>query len=169
MAAALRRRFRPEPVRHHSGGHQVSASPLVMASANKIDVIGPAILQASLTDIPLDGIVVHPTDWWSMRLAKDTDSKYIPGDPQAPVALNLFRLPVVPTQAITVGNFLVGAFSAQTLYDRWKARVEIGFVKDDFTKNLVTILGEERVGLANKRPEALIKGAYATAITDLTS
>ncbi|TMJ19552.1 MAG: phage major capsid protein [Alphaproteobacteria bacterium] len=127
---------------------------------NEIDTIALAILQASLTDIPPDGVVLHPSDWWRMRLLKDGEGKYILGDPGVVAEPRLFGLPVVTTQAMTVDKFLVGAFKAQTLYDRWSARVEVGFVNDDFTKNLVTVLGEERIGFAAKRPEALIYGDF---------
>lgn len=125
-----------------------------------IDTIGLAILQAALTEIPPDGIVVHPVDWWKMRLTKDENGRYIMGDPAIVVPPSIFGLPVVPTPAMTAGEFLVGAYGAQTLYDRWTARVEVGFVNDDFTKNLVTVLGEERIGLAAKRPEALVHGQF---------
>lgn len=40
---------------------------------------------------------------------------------------------------------------------------------DNFRKNLVTVLAEERIGLAAKRPEAFTKGTYAAAITDFAS
>ncbi|MCM2440565.1 phage major capsid protein [Agrobacterium vitis] len=136
------------------------AAPMVIADANEIDKIGLAILQASLTNTPPDGIVIHPSDWWRMRLTKDADGKYLLGDPQTAVQPSLFGLPVVTTEAMTADKFLVGSFQSQTLYDRWEARVEVGFENDDFTRNLVTILGEERIGLATKRPEALIYGDF---------
>jgi HK97 family phage major capsid protein len=136
------------------------APTIVVEKANKIDTIGLAILQASLTDVPPDGIVIHPADWWAMRLTKDADGKYILGDPMAAVQPSLFGLPVVPTQAMEQDDFLVGAFGAQTLYDRWKARVEAGFENDDFTRNMVTVLGEERIGFAAKHPQALITGGF---------
>lgn len=124
------------------------------------DVIGLAILQATKTDLLPDGIVIHPTDWWRMRLTKDANGKYILGDPGVPVKPSLFGLPVVSTMAMDEGNFLVGPFKEQRLYDRWEARVEMAFVNDDFTRNLVTILGEERVGFAAKQAEAMITGAF---------
>lgn len=136
---------------------------LDIVSANAIDRIGAAILQGSLTDIPPDGIVMHPSDWWRIRLSKDADGKYIMGDPGQVVQPSMFGLPVVATQSQAAGNFLVGAFKSQTLYDRWEARVEAGFENDDFTRNMVTLLGEERVGFKPERPEALIKGEFAPA------
>lgn len=139
-------------------------APITIEGINKIDVIGLAILQASLTDISPDGVVIHPYDWWEMRLLKDAQGNYILGNPQTVTQPVLFGLPAVVTPAMTATDFLVGAFNEQTLYDRWEARVEVGFVNDDFIKNLVTILGEERVGLAAKRPQALITGDFNDAI-----
>lgn len=137
------------------------ADPLGMVSPNGIDTIGAAILQASLTDIPPDGVVLHPADWWKMRMLKDADGNYILGAPGAPVSPSLFGLPVVATQAMAAGEFLVGAFSAQTLYDRWEARVDVSTEHADFfTRNLCAIRCEERIGLAVKRPEAIIHGTF---------
>jgi HK97 family phage major capsid protein len=142
------------------------ASPITPPDVTQeIDVIGQAILQAALTNTPPDGIILHPGDWWRMRLAKDSTGEYILGDPAAAdKAPFLWGLPVVPTQAITARKFMVGSFKSQTLYDRMEPRVEVGFVNDDFTRNLVTLLGEERVGLAAKVPTALIYGDFDTAL-----
>ncbi len=47
------------------------------------------------------------------------------------------------------------------LYDRHRTRIEISTEHDDFfTRNLVAICGEERIGMAAKRPEALIYGDF---------
>lgn len=135
--------------------------PIGMTTPNGIDTIGAAILQASLTDIPPDGVVLHPADWWKMRMLKDADGNYILGAPGAPVAPSLFGLPVVATQAMAAGEFLVGAFSAQTLYDRWEARVDVSTEHADFfVRNLCAVRCEERIGLALKRPEAIIHGTF---------
>ena len=137
------------------------SDPMSLVQPTMIDLIGAAILQCSLTDVPPDGIVIHPSDWWRMRLLKDADGKYILGDPGANVTPMLFGLPVVPTQAQTIDKFLVGSFRSQTLYDRHRTRIEISTEHDDFfTRNLVAIRGEERIGMAAKRPEALIYGDF---------
>ncbi len=137
------------------------ADPLSLASPNMIDMIGTAVLQSALADFPATGIVIHPADWWRMRLLKDSDGKYILGDPQAVIQPSLFGLPVVATKSMAVDKFLVGDFrSAGTLYDRWAPRVEVGYVNDDFTRNLVTVLAEERVAFAIKHGEALTYGDF---------
>lgn len=147
-----------------------AAGSLVIASATKLDVIGAAILQNTLAEEPVTGIVVHPSDWTGMRLLKNADGEYIMGPPGADVEPRLFGVPTVVTPAIGAGNFLVGNFQRATLYDRWQARVEISTEdSDNFRKNLCTILAEERIGLAVKNAAAFTKGSYATAITDLAS
>jgi HK97 family phage major capsid protein len=126
-----------------------------------IDQIGKAVLQSALADFPATGIVVHPADWWRMRLQKDGDGNYRLGNPQVMARPSLFGLPVVATKSMPVDKFLVGDFaSAATLYDRWQPRVEVGYVNDDFTRNLVTILAEERLALAVKQGDALIYGDF---------
>lgn len=68
-------------------------------------------------------------------------------------------------------RFLVGNFrGSATLYDRMSARVELSTEDgNNFVKNLVTLLCEQRIGLAVKQPTGFTKGTFAAAITDLTS
>ena len=138
------------------------ADPLGLAAPTMLDTVGTAILQAALAEFPADGIILHPADWMRIRLLKDADGRYILGDPQATVAPNLFGVPVVATQAMAVDSFLVGNFmAAATLYDRWAARVEVSTEHADFfTRNLVAILAEERLGLAIKQRSALVYGDF---------
>lgn len=80
-------------------------------------------------------------------------------------------LPVVTTAAMAVDKFLVGNFAqGATLYDRMSARVEISTeASDNFRRNKVTVLAEERIALAVKNTLASTKGAFSDAIVDLTS
>jgi HK97 family phage major capsid protein len=124
-----------------------------------IDTLRLAMLQAALAEYPATGHVLHPTDWARIELTKDTTGRYIIGNPQGTIGPTLWGLPVVATQAIAADKFLTGAFRlGAQLFDRWDARVELGYVNDDFTKNLITILAEERLALAVYRPEAFIYG-----------
>lgn len=135
--------------------------PLALSSPTMLDMIGSAILQSALAEFPATGVVVHPADWWRMRLLKDADGKYLLGDPQKAAQPMIFGLPVVPTQAMTVDKFLVADFqSAATLYDRWVPRIETGYVNDDFTRNLVTIRAEERIAMAVKHTAAITYGDF---------
>lgn len=136
---------------------------------NFIDVIGLALLQNSNAEHPADGVIMHPSDWMRIRLTKNSQGEYIYGPPSEAVAPRIFGVPVVATQAMTIDKFLVGEFQrAATIFDRWEARVELGFVDDDFIKNLITLLGEERLAFAVKRPKALTYGDFSDAVTAAT-
>lgn len=135
-------------------------APTTISDINIFDVMRLAMLQAALAEYPATGHVLHPTDWAIIETTKDTTGRYIIGNPQGTTSPTLWALPVVATQAITVRKFLTGAFKlGAQVFDRWTARVEIATEnEDDFIKNLVTILAEERVALAVYRPEAFIYG-----------
>ncbi|MFN6934942.1 MAG: phage major capsid protein, partial [Tsuneonella sp.] len=148
-----------------------TANLAVVSTPTKIDVIRFAMLQASLAEFPPNGVVLHPTDWAGIETTKDTAGAYIIGNPQDSAQPRLWGLPVVATQAMTLDKFLVGAFGmGAQIFDRSDASVEISTEdSDNFRKNLVTILAEERLALAVYRPEAFVKGDFSDQITDLTS
>ncbi|WP_111860882.1 phage major capsid protein [Acinetobacter sp. CFCC 10889] len=125
-----------------------------------LDTLRFAMLQAILAEYPASGHVLNPIDWTNIETLKDTSGQYIIGNPQGAINPTLWALPVVQTQALTAGKFLTGAFSmGAQIFDRWLSRVEVATEnEDDFIKNLVTILAEERLALAVYRPEAFIYG-----------
>ena len=136
------------------------AAPGGLTSAQAMDQMRLAMLQAELAEYPATGHVMNPIDWTRIELLKDTTGRYIIGNPQGTTAPSLWGLPVVATAAIAQDKFLTGAFKlGAQLFDRWLARVEVATEnEDDFIKNLVTILAEERLALAVYRPEAFIYG-----------
>lgn len=136
------------------------AAPGGLTAATALDQMRLAMLQAVIAEYPATGHVMNPIDWARLELLKDTQGRYIIGQPQGVIQPTLWGLPVVATQAIAQDKFLTGAFKlGAQLFDRWMARVEVATEnEDDFIKNLVTILAEERVALAVYRPEAFIYG-----------
>lgn len=141
----------------------------VTANITRIDTLRFAILQAALAEYFPDGIVLNPTDWAMIETTKDADGRYIIGNPQDGAQPRLWRKPVVETTAMTADKFLVGAFKmGAELFVREDASVQISTEdSDNFRKNLVTILAEERAALADYRPEAFIKGDFSDAEADL--
>lgn len=134
-----------------------------VAGDTRFDTLLHAIEQAEVAELPASGIILNTSDWYAMLGIKDGDGNYISGGPLANVPERIWRLPIVWTNAMTKGNFLVGAFeTAATIYDREQTTIEFGYENDDFTRNLVTVLGEERLALAVKRPEAIIYGSFPT-------
>ncbi|MBP2495389.1 HK97 family phage major capsid protein [Methylobacterium sp. PvP062] len=148
---------------------QASAfSPAFAPTARtEIDDLRLAILQAQLARLPVDGFVVHFTDWAKMELTKDDSGQYILANPLRLAGPTLWGLPVVATEAPEFeGEFLAGAFqTGAQLFDREDANVVISTENvDDFEKNMVSIRCEERLALAVKRPEAFVTGAFGAAV-----
>ncbi|QEY15472.1 phage major capsid protein [Cellvibrio sp. KY-GH-1] len=130
-----------------------------------IDQLRLALLQAELAEYYADGIVLSPIDWASIELTKDTQNKYILANPFGLTMPTLWSRPVVATQSMDAGDFLVGAFKlGAQVYDREDANVVISTEdKDNFSKNMITIRAEERLALAVYRPEAFVKGEFEVA------
>lgn len=122
---------------------------------------------STATGLDADALVINPTDYQALRLAKDANDQYYGGGfffgeyaqggivQQPPV----WGLKTVITPAITAGTVLVGAFAqAATLYRKGGVQVEATNTdQDDFVKNKVTIRAEERVALAVRQPTAFVK------------
>lgn len=148
-----------------------SAPITIAATVTKIDVIRLAMLQAFLAEYPPNGVVMHPTDWATIELTKDLGGNYLMANPAGNLEKRLWGLPVVDTQAMTIDKYMVGAFQlGAQIFDREDANVTIATEDDqNFTKNLVTILAEERLALAVYRPEAFVKGDFSDNITSSTA
>lgn len=130
-----------------------------------IDTIGTAIMQAAGDDeIDPSFVVLNPLDAWRVRMTKDNDKRYILGDPNSQVPPNIWDLTIVPTNAMTVGSFLVGSSSpvAAEYRPRLEINVEVSTEdSDNFEKNLVTVRAECRGALAIYRPAAFVYGSLA--------
>lgn len=120
----------------------------------RIDIIGDVIQQITVAkEIPPTFVILHPFDWWRMRLLKDSLGRYILGDPQTVVSPSLFGLSVVPTVSIASGTFLVGSGDPEAceIRDRQEAIVEISTEYSDyFVKNLVAVRCEKRLAFARR-------------------
>jgi HK97 family phage major capsid protein len=126
-----------------------------------LDRLRQAILQAALALFPVDGIVLHPTDWAKIEMLKDAQGRYLIGDPQGSTQAYLWGLPVVTSLAMTAGNFLAGAFkTGAQVFDRMNVEILVSTENnDDFEKNMVTIRCEERLAFVVKRPLAFVTGS----------
>lgn len=127
-----------------------------------IDRLRIALLQVTLAEYEADGIVLSPIDWAEIELTKATDDNYVFASPTGLAVPGLWGRPVVPTQSMSAGDFLVGSFQQGAQgWDREDVSVTVSTEdRDNFVKNMVTILCEERVGLSVYRPESFVKGTF---------
>lgn len=137
------------------------AQPEGFPEGTSIDKVRYMALQAVLAEYPATGIVMNPIDWAWIETLKDGEGRYIIGNPQGTLSPTLWGLPVVATPAMVQDKVLVGAFDmGAQIFDQWASRIESGFQNDDFVRNKVTILAEERLALAVYRPETFIYGDF---------
>lgn len=138
-------------------------------AANDVEAIHKAKTKirtaaASVGGYEPDGIIVHPTDWQTMRLQKDANNQYYGGGPFSgtygvgayPLEPLLWGLRPVVTVAIPQGTALVGAFKlGAQIWQREGIRVEsTNTNEDDFNNNLMSLRVEERLALTVYRPSA---------------
>jgi len=135
------------------------------AGDNKIDTLRKAILQVRIAEYRASGIVLNPIDWADIELTKSTTGEYVWVNVGTGASPQLWRLPVVDTNAIPAGHFLVGAFNmAAQVFDREDANVQVSTEDgDNFVKNMVTIRAEERLALVVYRPESFVYGPFTAA------
>lgn len=144
---------------------QAYAAPFAVTGATAIDILRLAFLQGELALLPADAAVMHPSAWARIELTKDTQGRYLIGNPQGNLQPTLWGRRIVTTLAMPDQQFLAGNFrqSAQ-IFDREDANIVVSTEDgNNFVNNMVTIMAEERLALADYRPEARIKGSLAPA------
>lgn len=143
---------------------------LSIPTPNEFDVLRVAIAQIRGAEFNANYIVLHPEDVAKMELTKTTTGEYtyamsyiVDG------VVRVKSVPVVENTGITAGTFLVGDFSKSNLRIREDLNVQVGYVNDDFTKNLMTILCEARAVhyVKSNYYGAFVKGTFSTAKTAL--
>ncbi|PNQ53690.1 phage major capsid protein, partial [Vibrio agarivorans] len=137
---------------------------VVVQNETMIDRLRISMLQVQLAEYPADGIVVNPIDWAQIELTKTTDNAYLFASPVRLAGPTLWGLPVVSTQSLAQDEYLTGSFrmGAQG-WDREQSSITVSTEdRDNFIKNMVTILCEERIALTVYRPEAFVKGDFST-------
>jgi HK97 family phage major capsid protein len=100
-------------------------------------------------------VVLHPTDYQSIRLTRTADGRYIMGEPMAAGAQVIFGLPIAISGAITQGTGLVGDFvNFCYIGERRGIQVLVGYVGDQFKEGKRTIRADLRACFTVTRPYA---------------
>lgn len=132
-----------------------------------IDILGWAAAQIEIADeVSPSFAFLHPQDLWDVRMAKDTQGRYIIGDPWSTGVPQAFGLMLVGSTAQTQGTFLVGSGNPAAAEVRSRMEIEIAIGEQHasyFTTNLVAIRAEERLAVVTKRAASFIRGATTTS------
>lgn len=136
------------------------------SGANLAESINAAKYAMWATGNVPDTVIVNPADWAALEVMREGagTGAYLFGAPGTAAGMSVFGVQVVLSNHLPAGNLLIGALrSSATIYQRQGTTVEMGFVNDDFTRNLVTIRAELRAGLSVERPAGIYYGAIAGA------
>lgn len=126
------------------------------STLNTADKIGEALASLDAAGWAGNLIVLHPNDWQAMRSERaETGGEYLAGSWNNPAAPNVWGVPVVTSPYITEGNAIVLDTSQVALLERQDATVQMGWIEDQFARNVVTIRAELRAGLAVFSPTAV--------------
>jgi HK97 family phage major capsid protein len=106
-------------------------------------------------------VLLHPTDWQNLRLAKNANGDYYFGSPGITAEPAIDGVPIAISPVLAAGTALVGDFEQATLWLREDARVtfaESGGLgaagAEIYSRNQIVFRGEERVAFGVVRPPA---------------
>lgn len=142
-----------------------SLTALGLSPTNRFDLIGKMMGDSALADYPADVVILNTGDWWTMRLSKDTQGRYLLGDPGSAVVPMLFGRPAVASNAMTADTVWVGSLSqAATLHNREGITVDMSDSdENNFQLGLVSIRAMRRLALTVEKPAAALFGDLTPA------
>lgn len=130
----------------------LSASAAIPSAAS----LPAAISAVGAAGYSPNGVLMNPADVEKVRVNAQTAGA-VAYDPNRGVVI-YYGLPVLTSIAVPVGTGIVGDWlGASVIFRRWDARVVVGTVNDDLTKNLVTMVGESRLAFAVTHSAAFAK------------
>ena len=128
-------------------------------ATNTIDLLRNVAFKMRGANIDNLTILINWTDWSALLGLKSTSNEYLINGILDPVKQTIYGIPVVLSSAITAGKFAMGNFKmGGIVFDKTAMGLEIDRTGDDFTKNLITIRAERRLGFAVVQPKAICYG-----------
>ena len=129
-----------------------------------LDSINRAKYAVIGADFTPNVVFINPADWGAIEREKIQGSAYALADGAAVTYVNngltplVWGMSVVPSNDVESGKFYVADSNAFELWTRQGVSIELGFVNDDFTRNLMTLRAEMRAALAVYQPAAVRYG-----------
>lgn len=113
------------------------------------DIIGECLASMQDDGYSVGFVLLNPLDWFALQTERATPGgEYLFGSPAAPIAPGLWNRPVVLSSSVPRGTGAAVDTAYVALLDRQQVTVEASeHHGTNFTKNLVTIRAEARIGL----------------------
>lgn len=126
------------------------------SGATLADAIGGAATALDVAGWNADTVVMHPNDLFTIRSERTADG-YVATGWAGGAEQTVWGLRAVADPSIAAGSPVVLDSSQVAILDRMQTRVEFGRSGTDMTDNLITALGECRIGLAVFSPSAVVE------------
>jgi HK97 family phage major capsid protein len=148
-----------------ASGRHTAFTPVT--ADTQLDSINKAKYAVAGADFTANVVFINPADWGAIERSKvtSTSNEYVLSSGGAVNYLSngmiptVWGLPVVASNNVEAGKFYVLDLNAIEMMLRQSVTVEMGFVNDDFTKNLITMRAEMRGALAVYQPTAVRFGS----------
>jgi len=140
-----------------------------IVQANHWDVLRCAVAQVVTNKFIPNYVLMHPTDVAKLDLNKGSDGHYSMPPFKSADGMTISGVKIIENTGQTVDKFTVGDFSKMNVRVREGFTIDMGHDADDFTKNLITILGEIRLVCYIKANHAgaFVSGDFSDAIAEL--
>ena len=110
-------------------------------------------------------ICLNPIDYQTIRLARENAATatagqggYLMGQPSMPGPTTLWGLPIVQSLGLPQGTALTGAFDMDCMiFDREEGSIRVGYIDQQFIRNMQSILAELRAAFVVWRGAAFSK------------
>lgn len=130
-----------------AGGYEALATAVTSTLYDTLpDAISEGVAAMQTAGFQPDVVALRPSDWLGICVAKGTSNDhYLSGSYLGPLPETMRGLRVVLSASITSGKALLMDSSHIELLDVEGVTVEAAYDSDDFSKNLITLRGEQRV------------------------
>ncbi len=139
-----------------------------VGTGTRQDAIFNGLQQVRVTGLSSPtAIVLNPIDFGNIRLARENAASatlggYLMGPPNLTGPTTLWGYPVVQSLGVPAGTALVGDFAMSCmLWDREEGQVRVGWIDQQFVRNMQTLLAELRAAFT------VFRGAAFSKITGL--
>lgn len=134
---------------HMEGLLEQAVTSVPVIASEPADIVGEVLAGMQDDGYAAGFILFNPLDWHELQIQRTTPGgEYLFGSPAAPIPATLWNTPVVLCSALPRGTGVAVDTSCATVLDRQQVTVEASeHHADNFTKNLVTIRAEARIGL----------------------
>lgn len=107
----------------------------------------------------VSALVMNPQDWFKYVTYQTTTGAYVAGNPATESAItSMWGMPIIRTNRMPMGTALMGDFATYAaIFRRMELAITVGWINDDFIRNIQRIIAEERATLQILRASAFGK------------